>query len=184
MQAYWSWIGEEHFQMSFFFQRAEGGGLKPAQWSADCCLIDLIVCFPPALPAHRPMTGFWLLPLHACRSNPPRTTAPPQSQHQLNLTVLNEWNNTELTSRENPPHYHFPQSLLYYSVYWPAEGCDGSVQIYAKKKKKSPHCSPMTVSLTIHYGWIPEDSLSFWATVHAETLKCWCCVFKCSFRKA
>lgn len=137
MQAYWSWIGEEHFQMSFFFQRAGGGGgLKPAQWSADCCLIDLIVCFPPALPAHRPMTGFWLLPLHACRSNPPRTTAPPQSQHQLNLTVLNEWNNTELTSRENPPHYHFPQSLLYYSVYWPAEGCDGSVQIYAKKKKK------------------------------------------------
>lgn len=25
MQAYWSWIGEEHFQMSFFFQRAGGG---------------------------------------------------------------------------------------------------------------------------------------------------------------
>lgn len=50
--------------------------------------------------------------------------------------------------------------------------------------KKSPHCSPMTVSLTIHYGWIPEDSLSFWPTVHAETLKCWCCVFECSFWKA
>lgn len=29
----------------------------------------------------------------------------------------------------------------------------------------------MTVSLTIHYSWIPEDSLSLWATVHAETLK-------------
>ena len=29
----------------------------------------------------------------------------------------------------------------------------------------------MTVSLTVHYAWIPEDSLSFWATVHAETLE-------------
>lgn len=29
----------------------------------------------------------------------------------------------------------------------------------------------MTVSLTIHYSWIPKDSLSLWATVHAETLK-------------
>lgn len=26
-------------------------------------------------------------------------------------------------------------------------------------QKKSPHCSPMTVSLTIHYSWIPEDRL-------------------------
>lgn len=37
--------------------------------------------------------------------------------------------------------------------------------------QKSCHCSLMTVSLTIQYGYIPEDSLSLWATVHANTLK-------------
>lgn len=114
------------------------------------------------------MTSFWLCPLHAYRSNPPRPTAPPQTQHQLNLTVLNEWNNTELTSRENPPPP--PPLASIPSLLRRLLTCQRLWWECPDLCKKSPHCLPMTVSLTIHYGWIPEDSLSLWATVHAQTL--------------
>lgn len=47
--------------------------------------------------------GYSLHSQHAQKSNLPKTTTPIQSLHQLNLSVLNEWNSTRLTSTKILP---------------------------------------------------------------------------------
>lgn len=108
------------FSNEFFLPKGWGGAVIAGAvicWLLSYwfnCLFSL-----PALPVHGPMTSFWLRPLHTCQSAPPRPTQlPPRSQHQLNLTVLNEWNNTELTSGGKslppppPPLSSIPSLLL------------------------------------------------------------------------
>lgn len=71
---------------------------------------------------------------HSMHENPTcqKTTTP--FSHYTSLISLCLMSGTTLGWQvQNSFPLHFLQSLLNYFVYWPANGCDGSVQIYVKK---------------------------------------------------
>lgn len=100
----------------------------------------------------RSKSSLWLLPL---QTNPisPQTTVP--LSHSISLISLCLMSGTkELTSGDPPLTTLLNHGILTYQRLW----------------WKRPDLRT-TVSLSVHYGGIPEDSLSLRVIVHVETLK-------------